>query len=202
VNGASSAGKSTLCRALQAKLEEPFWHSSIDHLRDAHVLPLERIRSGEFSWSAMRPAFFEGFYGCLPILAAAGNNLLIENIVETQAWMDRLVQILEPFDVFFVGVHCPLPELERREIERGDRRIGDARQDYAVIHTFGIYDLEVDSTGSLDQNVETIVSAWKNRQLPSAFNKMAAARGVADDVCILPSSEFVLGGGQMSREEI
>jgi len=200
VNGASSAGKSTLCRALQAKLEEPFWHSSIDHLRDAHVLPLERIRSGEFSWSAMRPAFFEGFYGCLPILAAAGNNLLIENIVETQAWMDRLVQILEPFDVFFVGVHCPLPELERREIERGDRRIGDARQDYAVIHTFGIYDLEVDSTDSLDQNVETILSAWKARQLPSAFDKMAAARFFAGYVGVLNSSEFVPGGAQMSQD--
>ena len=29
--------------------------------------------------------------------------------------MSDLVQLLAPFDVFFVGVHCPLPELERRE---------------------------------------------------------------------------------------
>ena len=31
VNGASSAGKSTLCLALREALEMPFWHYSIDH---------------------------------------------------------------------------------------------------------------------------------------------------------------------------
>lgn len=39
-HGASSRGKSTLARELQAKIEKPFWHISIDHLRDAGVLPL------------------------------------------------------------------------------------------------------------------------------------------------------------------
>src|SRR5882757_8544933 len=124
INGASSSGKSTLSAALQAKLEEPFWHFSIDHLREARVLPMQRIRSGDFLWPALRPAFFEGFHRCLPALAGAGNNLIVEHIVETEVWMQRLVQILEQFDVFFVGVHCPLPELERRETARGDRRIG------------------------------------------------------------------------------
>lgn len=176
VNGASSSGKSTLSRALQAKLDEPFWHFSIDHLREANVLPLQRIKNEEFLWSAMRPAFFEGFHRCLPALAEVGNNLIVEHIVETEAWMHRLVLLLEPFDVFFVGVHCPLPELERREMERGDRRIGDARQDYEVIHTFGAYDLEVDSTELLERNVDTVISAWKARKRPSAFDTMAATQ--------------------------
>ena len=123
INGASSSGKTTLARALQKNLAEPFWHFSIDHLREARVLPIERIKSGEFTWPAMRPAFFEGFHRSLPALAAAGNNLIVEHIVETPAWMVRLVQLLAPFEVFFVGLHCPLPELERRERARGDRRI-------------------------------------------------------------------------------
>jgi chloramphenicol 3-O phosphotransferase len=178
VNGASSSGKSTLSRALQAKLEDPFWHFSIDHLREARVLPMQRIKSGDFLWSAMRPAFFEGFHRCLPALAGAGNNLIVEHIVETEAWMHRLVQLLEPFDVFFVGVHCSLSELERREIERGDRRIGEARQDYVVTHTFGIYDIEVDSTDPLERNVATVISAWKTRKRPSAFDKIASLRPI------------------------
>lgn len=110
VNGASSSGKSTLCAALQARLHEPFWHFSIDHLRDAGVLPLARIRSGEFRWPALRPAFFDGFHRCLPAIADAGNNLLVEYIVETGAARRQIVGLLRPFDVFFVGVHCPLPE--------------------------------------------------------------------------------------------
>lgn len=173
LNGASSSGKSTLARGLQAALGEPFWHFSIDHLIAANILPRERIANQEFAWRDLRPNFFEGFHRCLPALAAAGNNLIVEHIIETEAWMNRLLRLLHPFDVFFVGVHCPLPELERREIERGDRRIGEARTDFEIAHTFGSYDFEVQSTLPLDENVHAVIAAWKNRQRPSAFEKMA-----------------------------
>lgn len=109
---------------------------------------------------------------CLPALAGAGNNLLIKHIIEKKEWMTQLVRLLAPFDVFFIGVHCALPELERREIERGDRRIGDARMDYETVHTFGVYDLEVDTTQPSEQYVDTIISAWKAWKHPGAFEKM------------------------------
>ena len=175
INGASSAGKSTLARALQARLEKPFWHVSIDLLREADMLPMQRIRSGEFAWPAMRPAFIDGFHQCLPALAGAGNNLLVEHIVEQREWMTQLVQLLAPFDVFFIGVHCALPELERREIARGDRRIGDARMDYQTVHTFGVYDLEIDTTRPSEQYVDSVISAWKTRKHPGAFERMLSS---------------------------
>jgi len=169
INGPSSSGKSTLAGALQARLDEPFWHISIDHLRDAAILPLDRIRGGEFPWADLRPAFLEGFRRCLPALAGAGNDLIVEHIVETEQAMARLVELLAPFDVFFVGLHCPLPELERREAARGDRRAGEARNDFEIVHGFGAYDLELDSTQSLEQNVEALISAWNARTPPGAF---------------------------------
>ncbi len=175
VNGASSAGKSTLCQALQAELDEPFWHVSIDHLIAARMLPARRNEGGAFAWQAMRPHFFEGFHRCLPALAAAGNNLLVEHIVETAAWMERLLRLLAPYDLFFVGLHCPLPELERRERARGDRPLGDAASDYFIAHKFGEYDLEIDSTMPLAENVAAVITAWQARPRPSAFARMAAA---------------------------
>lgn len=174
LNGASSSGKTTLAQALQQVLEEPFWHFSIDHLRDAGVLPTERMRAGDFDWSQLRPAFFDGFHRCLPVLAEAGNNLIVEHIVETPEWMHRLVGLLSSFDVFFVGLHCPLPDLEERERVRGDRGPGEAREDFRNIHGFAMYDLELDSTEPLLGNVETLISSWKARSRPSAFQKMAA----------------------------
>ena len=171
--GASSSGKSTLARGLQAGLDEPFWHFSIDHLNAAHVLPEARIKSGEFPWSALREPFFQGFHRCLPALAEAGNNLIVEHIVETADWMADLLRLLRPFDVFFVGVHCPLPELERREHARGDRRLGDAATDFATAHAHCTYDLEVEATGAPGRNVDAIIAAWRNRRRPSAFDRMA-----------------------------
>jgi len=172
INGATSAGKSTLALSLQDDLDEPFWHFSIDHLRDSKVLPDSRIQNGDFEWSAMRPDFFNGFHRCLPAVAAAGNNLIIEHIIETREWMDLLLSLLSPFDVFFIGIHCPLAELERREILRGNRPIGGARADYENIHTFGHYDLELESTVAMENNRVTALEAWINRKTPSAFTKM------------------------------
>lgn len=175
LNGASSAGKSTLARALQAQLDVPFWHWSIDHLIASGTLPRDRLASGEFDWKAMRPAFFDGFHRGLPVLAAAGNDLIVEHIVETAEWMRLLVALLAPLDVFYVGVRCPLPELERRELERGDRRVGSARVDEASTHGFGEYDVEVDAASAPpEQLAADVLRAWRARPHPGAFARMAA----------------------------
>jgi len=194
INGASSSGKSTLSKALQARLDAPFWHFSIDHIRDAGVLPLERIRKGEFSWSAMRPAFFDGFHRCLPALAEAGNNLIVEYVVESQSAMNILVELLSHLDVFIVGVHCPLAELERRELARGDRRAGDARKDHEIVHRFCGYDFEVNSTDPTGRNVGDLIHAWKARTHPTAFAqiRMGETR--------LTKSSKVSGAGSNSRK--
>jgi chloramphenicol 3-O phosphotransferase len=175
LNGASSAGKSTLARALQAQLETPFWHWSIDHVLAAGVLPRERLASGEFDWKAMRPAFFDGFHRTIPALAVAGNDLIVEHIVETAGAMRSLVGLLAPFDVFYVGLRCALPELERRELERGDRRVGSAREDDASTHGFGEYDVQVHATSAPPQALAAdVLRAWRARRAPGAFARMAA----------------------------
>ncbi len=177
LNGPSSAGKSTLCRALQAKLDEPFLQFSLDFFMfKTEVLPQRRESDGPFAWASIRPKLFEGFYQCLVAMSGAGNNLVVEYIIETQTQFDRLLELLEPFDVFFVGLHCPLEELERRELQRGDRAIGDARRDFEIVHSFSSYDVEIDSSDVLGQNVERIIAAWQGRQSPSVFARQAALK--------------------------
>lgn len=173
LNGASSAGKSTLSRALQRRLPLPFWHYSIDHLLAAQVLPRDRIDSGEFPWRPeQRERFFEGFHNSIPAFAAAGNHLIVEHIVETAAWMQRLLGLLAHLDVFFVGVHCPLEDLERRERQRGDRRIGEARADFEVTHGFGRYDFECTMTDEADAVAARVADAWTIRGRPGAIRAM------------------------------
>jgi chloramphenicol 3-O phosphotransferase len=180
LNGASSSGKSTLAGALQSVLPLPFWHYSIDHLLEARVLPSARIKSGEFPWTGLRQQFFEGFHNSIPALAQAGNHLVVEHIVESRECMNRLLFLLADFDVFFVGLHCPLEELERRERERGNRRIGEAKADAEVTHTFGLYDHECSSTDSTTEMAARVAAAWAVRTSPSAFTRMASAqRGAA-----------------------
>ncbi|URK89312.1 chloramphenicol phosphotransferase CPT family protein (plasmid) [Rhizobium sp. RCAM05350] len=178
IHGASSSGKSTLARAVQAEINEPFWHVSIDHIRDSGTLPMERFRRGDFRWKEHRAAFFEGFHRSLVAYASAGNNLLLEHILEEPEWASDLALQFEPFDVFFVGLHCDLDELVRRETARGDRRAGSAADDFHRIHEGQRYDLQLSSGQAVADNATQLISAWTARQRPSVFEQLALeARG-------------------------
>ena len=128
INGASSAGKSTLATAVHNKLDVPFIRFSFDLFIDSTAFPSAQIKAGAFSWREMRPAVFDGFHRCWPALAGAGNNLIIDHIIEQKSWIVDLTHLLAEFDVFCVALHCSLEELERREVARGDRGIGDAQK--------------------------------------------------------------------------
>jgi chloramphenicol 3-O phosphotransferase len=169
LHGASSSGKSTLARAVQAKIEAPFWHYSIDHLRDSGVLPSARIASGDFPWREMRAAFFEGFHGSVGAFADAGNNLIIEHILDTPGWLATLAERLSGHQVLFVGLRCSLDELDRREAARGDRPAGSAVADYHAVHSGMRYDLELDTEQPTDSNADAVVAAWRTRPQRSVF---------------------------------
>jgi len=176
LHGASSSGKSTIARSLQSSIDLPFWHISIDHLRDSGVLPSERIKSGDFDWKAMRQDFFDGFHRSLAAYAGAGNNLIVEHILETPNAQGELAMLLEPFDVLFVAVHCPLAELARREAMRGDRREGSAAQDFATIHIDRRYDLALQSLDGTAQNVARILDVWRKKRPRSQFFNVTSGR--------------------------
>lgn len=173
IHGASSSGKSTLARAVQAQISEPFWHVSIDHLRDSGMVPMVRFRRGDFRWKEYRASFFEGFHRSLVAYASAGNNLLLEHILEEPGWASDLALMLQPFDVFFVGLHCELEELVRREMLRADRPIGSAADDFHRIHEGQRYDLQLHSGQAVEDNAAQLISAWASRRSPSVFEELA-----------------------------
>jgi len=173
LNGASSSGKSTIARAAQRLLPTAFWHYSIDHLLQAGILPRTRIDSGDFLWTDLRPGFFEGFHRSIPALVEAGNNLIVEHIIETREWMERLISLLDGYDVFMVGVHCPLDELERREIARGDRRIGEAKTDFETAHLCCEYDITLNGMDDAYASAEKLITSWQSRSASGALSRMA-----------------------------
>jgi chloramphenicol 3-O phosphotransferase len=167
LNGASSSGKSTLARHLHERLDAPFLLMSADQLIDAGVAPARRAVDGPFDWvGTVRPRFFDGFHRAVAAFALAGNDVLLEHVVEHAAWRAQLDDLLADLDVFWVGVHCDLAEIDRRELARGDRTPGEGRAHVEIgrIHEHGPYDLSVDTTaGVTDAVVSTVLEAWQLR---------------------------------------
>lgn len=170
LHGASSSGKTTLARAVQQRTKAPFWHISIDHLRDTGVLPMQRFRTGEFDWSDSRSAIFEGFHRSLAAYANAGNNLIVEHILDTPGWIETLKYSFAAHDVLFVALHCTIDVLRQRELARGNREIGSAVRDQQTIHLGRVYDLELDATDDIDANVTRTLEALKSRERRSEFH--------------------------------
>ena len=176
LHGASSSGKSTLARFLQDRLPEPFWHYSIDHLLDSKIVPRNESRGPKFHWKAMRENFFEGFHNSIGAFARANNNLLIEHIVETEEWKNRLLRNMHGLDVFSVCIRCPESLLIEREKARGDRRIGSAVEDSRLLDKYWKHDLEVNSSESIEHYGNTVLSSWVSRSTSSSFRSMGDPR--------------------------
>lgn len=177
LNGASSSGKSTLGRALQKIMDTPFLYFSSDQMVEAEVIPAlpPNPPGPEWEWASIRPRFFDGFHRCIAALAEAGNDLIVEHVLERRDWFEDCVSLLSRFDVFFVGVHCPLPELERRERSRGNRQIGEGRSHLEDgVHAWSPYDFEIDtSSGEPEANAMRVKAAFRDRLGRGVFRRMA-----------------------------
>lgn len=159
LNGTSSAGKTTLAHALRPALDASFCYYASDMLADAGFRPTEpKTRQTQ------RESFFHGFHYSIAAFAGAGNDLLVEHIVEEQSWAYELTELLQPFDVFWVGVHAPMEQIESRERERGNRMHGEGRF-HLKTHGFCTYDCEVDTSFPLTDVVQQIVKAWRGRDV-------------------------------------
>jgi chloramphenicol 3-O phosphotransferase len=172
LHGASSAGKSTLSKAIQRALDEPFLHLSSDNV--GLGLPQRRDAKGPFKWwgGEVRPRFFDGFQRSIAAFAAASNDLIVDHVIEFRSWREDLSRLLRSFDVFLVGVHCSIDEIARRELLRGDRWVGEGRSHIEddAIHSFGPYDYEVDTTGRDPAEVaQEVLMRWRKRSASVLF---------------------------------
>jgi len=142
LNGTSSSGKTTTAKAFQKLWHDPVLYASIDSfifMFADHVLKNDEVRK-----DALWP-LISAFNKSLPHIADTGFPVIVDYVMEARPWLDECVTMLKDHEVYFIGVKCPLDELERRELARGDRQVGFARWQYDRVHRYGAYDLEIDT---------------------------------------------------------
>lgn len=163
LSGTSSSGKSTLAKGLQKILDEPFLHVQLD----AFIEMLPRTDDWEMFCQMVR-----GMNRAIAALADEGNNLIVDHVLIDSGWLRQCVEVLRGHYVLFVGVDCPLEELERREQTRDARRQGFARQQFENIHKGKIYDVRVNTFEMTpDECVAKVFDFYKN-EAPAAFEKI------------------------------
>lgn len=149
LNGPSSSGKTSIARQLQERLPALFLNFSIDSI--LYQLPpsdLSRMMAGRkieragYSYGRL----VRGHHAAAAALLAEGNRLILDNALVRSEWKSDLEDRLQGYRLFWVGVSCGLPELARRERERGDRAMGTAEREALIVHEGLTYDLVIDTT--------------------------------------------------------
>jgi chloramphenicol 3-O phosphotransferase len=173
VNGPSSAGKTSLCRALQARMQDPYLCVGFDDFiffsapryyeradtseqsafSDFTRQGVEMVKtSGPGAPTSVTAVFGPVFRHLIDSMAPAvrtlvdgGNPVIFDHVLHDRAMYESCIRAFDGLDVFTVGVTCPVEELERRERSRGDRVIGRARGLIDVVHQFCTYHMVVDT---------------------------------------------------------
>ncbi|MFF4341230.1 chloramphenicol phosphotransferase CPT family protein [Kitasatospora sp. NPDC001540] len=170
LNGTSSSGKSSIARELLEILDDGvFFHLAVDGFNAMRTK--RELGAAELDAALRRTR--AGFHRSIAAMAAAGNDLVVDHVLSEPWRLLDCLAVLRPEDVLFVGVHCPVDELTRRELARGDRPPGLAAHQYDLVHRHGDYDLECDTgTATPRECAQRIKDFLPHRPTPTAFTRL------------------------------
>ena len=167
LNGSSSAGKTTLARALQTLRPEPWFHIALDQFRDGmppayrglnspegtpgarglNVVPVDRdgekvteVRFGDVGERMLR-----GIHHAVAAFARCGNDVVVDDLFLAPNTLEHYLDALKGLPVLFVGVRASLDIVNEREAQRPGRFPGTATSHFHSVHAHGGYDVEVDT---------------------------------------------------------
>lgn len=192
LNGTSSAGKTTLAKALQGTLDNYYFHTGIDLFSDHMPVKAFRMTSDPDAVSpdkicflldpetehvlSIHPgdlgyAMLRSMYQSAKAMAQNGLCVIIDDVIINQQSLQIAVKTLVDMPTWLVNVFCPKDEAIRREKARGDRRMGMVESQFDHIHAHGQYDLVVNT---VEQDTETSVIAIRDmlNQPPQALKRL------------------------------
>ncbi len=182
LNGASSSGKSSIAKQLQALLPSPYLHLGIDTFiammpEQTNSLSAPDNKNSGFYWqttqvdgkSSLR--IQSGEYGLLvnrayhstvKHLVANDLKVIVDDVMNGGEEQSSWRAALDGCRCVYVGVFCELDELERREIERGDRSVGSAREQVQRVHHGVQYDVTVSTSAASAQECAQQIVTYVN----------------------------------------
>jgi chloramphenicol 3-O phosphotransferase len=177
LNGPSSSGKTTLAQALQEKLDVPFLHIGIDKIIAMMPEKLnnwdgDKVEQG-FWWSLSTDhegkqiadiqlgpyaqRISELLKQLVLTMLEHNHNVIVDEVCVVEGSLDEWKNVLQNYNVVYVGVAAPLAVLEQRERMRGNRMLGSARAQNTKVHKKNTYDVNLDvSMRSLHECVQKI----------------------------------------------
>lgn len=166
LNGGSSSGKTGIARCLQAILPRPWIRVGVDDMLDALPPSLagpDGLTIGPQGSVTVGPALREveeAWTAGVAAMARAGARVIVDDVFLGGARsQERLRRGLDGLAVLWVGVRCDPDVAAGREIARGDRTVGMAAAQAALVHEGVGYDVEVDTSRTPALDCARVIAA-------------------------------------------
>ena len=141
LNGPSSSGKTAIAQKVRDRRGPSCAVLSIDQFYPS-VHPA-RVNDWALYQSLTR-ILFASAAAC----AEEGFDVVVDSVFERRQCIEASLHALRHLRASYVGLTCPVPVLERRERERGDRPLGLAGDQNSRVHADCAYDLMLDTAQS------------------------------------------------------
>lgn len=195
LNGATSAGKSSIVKELQLVFDDLFLGMNVDKFlsmvpskyqgfgakaKQMWCWEKSSDTNGELvklNMGARGNSYVLGIYECVKIMAKRNFNIIVDDVCLDEKLMKQIAANLNQFKIYFVGVMCNLDILEQRERSRGNRVIGSARGQHNVVHSFYEYDVTVDTSQTSSRDCALQIKEFvENNPNPQVLKSWAAKK--------------------------
>ncbi len=170
VNGASSSGKTSLCRELQQRWPSPLVYCSIDQV--IANLPFAYTGQGthaQLGFGVQGSEIQVGEHGYAVNLAEVvriqhlheqNYDIVVDYVMLDERLFAAFVEGLREYPLYFVGLFCAPEQLAERNINRDDRIAGlSLAQQQSVHFCRASYDLELSSSDHTAAELADLVLA-------------------------------------------
>ena len=105
LNGTSSVGKTSIAKAFQNLIGMPYMHVSVDIFLNA--VPIQYWMWESEALGTINATFakiISGFHHSILALATAGNDLIVDHVLQESTWWIECAELLTPLQLLLVQV--------------------------------------------------------------------------------------------------
>jgi len=174
LNGPSSAGKTTLSKAVARRLPTPWLLLPVDLFHQIRTRPDADLTDRQ--WHDVFHRTRAAYHRALAGAASSGCDVLGDHVLSEPWRLDDLLRLTVGLDVLLVHVTCSAKELRRREKLRGDRDPKAALHQQRLVFAHGDCDLTVDTTYGPDEPTAALLDLIRDPPAERAFDRLRAQR--------------------------
>jgi chloramphenicol 3-O phosphotransferase len=162
LHGTTSAGKSSLAKALQATSSTPVFHISMDAFVE---MSRRRDMRSEAEIDQAFRLHCRNFQSTLRHVADSHFDIVLDLVLRDEAEFATCLQVLASRPTFVIGVWSPLDVLEERERIRGDRGFGMARSQFGHSAYDREYAMKLDTSTVIPEEGARIIREYVQKQI-------------------------------------